>query len=312
MQSNRRAYVQKPYHKPQHKQPHQHQQQQQPHNQQQQQQQPYNQQQQQQQPQHTISLEDLKEVFRKNPFQSECVPHIQIERYVADVDNEIPEEEGWIRRPLGIGGPMALILRSKNHMYHGGSAALQKVLLREAITESQNNSPALLKGRKWPLRRVSEALSSCLNSKIPEGQTSAWNEMCYSAICEMEQIQIMIIDTDTKTIAFSPSDIRNWKSNSPIYAMSKDGQWLFAPCNAESEAWPVSKIGLWISDKEANSWKINWPIAEGTMEQMRDILEEAGLPVEGRLKKEELARRTGKTGAIKLLSGWVHSENIEL
>jgi len=266
----------------------------------------------QQHQQNPITLEDLKDVFRKNPFQSECVPHIQIERYVADVDNEIPEEEGWFRRPLGIGGPMAVVLRYKNHMFRGGSIALQKVLLREAITESQNDSPTLLKGRKWPLRRVSEALSSCLGSKIPEGQTSAWNEMCYGAICEMEQIQIMIIDTDTKTIAFSPEDVRNWKRDSPTYAMSKDGQWLFAPCNAESEAWPASKIGLWISKMEAANWKIVWPLAEGTMEQMREILEEAGLPVEGRLKKEELARRAGRTGGVKLLSGWIQHENIDL
>jgi hypothetical protein len=35
-----------------------------------------------------ITLQSLQETFKKNSFQSECVPQIQIGRYVADVDNE--------------------------------------------------------------------------------------------------------------------------------------------------------------------------------------------------------------------------------
>jgi hypothetical protein len=58
----------------------------------------------------TITLKELRDTFRKNQFQSECVPHIQIEQHVTNTDNDVREDEGWIRRPLGPGGPMALIL----------------------------------------------------------------------------------------------------------------------------------------------------------------------------------------------------------
>jgi len=251
-----------------------------------------------------ITLQSLQETFKKNSFQSDCVPQIQIGRYVADVDNETPEEEGWIRRPLGFGGPMAIPLRTNNHLFRNGSSSLQKVLLREAVTDAQNNAASVLKGRRWPIRRVAEALSSCLSSRIPEDQTSAWNDLCYAAVCEMEQIQIIIADTETKTLTFAPEDIRNWNHECPIYIMSKDGRWLFASCKGDTEAWPHSTIGLWLSKMEAAEWKISWPIAEGTMDSMYEILQEAGLAVEGRLKKDDLARRAGRAGAVALLGNW--------
>lgn len=254
----------------------------------------------------TITLQSIKDALSKNAFQSESVPQIHIGRYIVDIDNEMPETEGWVRRPLGLGGPMALILRSKNHLFRGASVSLQKVLLREAVTEAQNSSPSVLKGRKWPLRRVSEALASCLSSKVPEGQTCAWNEMCFAAICEMENIQIILVNVEKQEISFAPTDLSLWKRDNDIYAMSTCGQWLFAPVNAEteSEAWPAKEIGGWLSKMEDAKWKISWPIADGTMEELRTTLEDAGLAVEGRLKKDELARRAGRTNAVRLLSKW--------
>lgn len=252
----------------------------------------------------TITLKELRDTFRKNQFQSECVPHIQIEQHVTNTDNDVREEEGWIRRPLGPGGPMALILRFKNYLFCSGSQSLQKVILREAVTEAQNQSPALLKGRRWPVRRVAEAISSCLSSRVPEDQKSAWNELCYAAICEMEQIQIMIIDPETKDITFSPEDLRVWKRDTPIYGMSRDGRWIFCD-QAEEETWRPTNLGLWISKMETAGWKIAWPLADGTMEELRNIIEDAGLAVEGRVKKDELMRRAGHTEAVHTLSSWI-------
>lgn len=254
----------------------------------------------------TITLQLIKDTLSKNAFQSESVPQIHIGRYIVDIENEMPETEGWVRRPLGLGGPMALILRSKNHLFRDASISLQRMLLREAVTEAQNSSLSVLKGRKWPLRRVSEAIVSCLLSKVPEGQTCAWNEMCFAAICEMENIQIILVNVEKQEISFAPRDISLWKRDNNIYAMSTCGQWLFAPVNieSESEAWPAKEMGELLSTMEDAKWKINWPIADGTMESLREILEEAGLVVEGRLKKDELARRAGRTNAIRLLSKW--------
>ena len=250
-----------------------------------------------------ITLENLREVFGKNRFQSECVPHIQIEHHVTDIDNEAREEEGWIRRPLGPGGPMALVLRYKNYLFRSASLPLQKSLLREAVTETQNNVPSILKGRKWPVRRVAEALSSCLGNKVPEDAKCAWNELCFAAICELEHIQIMIIDPELKTIRFSPEDIRVWKRDEPIYAMSNDGRWIFCE-DGESEMWASQGLGAWFSKMVDAGWKISWPVADGTMESLREIIENAGIAVEGRVKKEELARKAGHTAAVALLASW--------
>jgi hypothetical protein len=256
-----------------------------------------------------ITIENLREVFGKNKFQSECVPHIQIEQHVTDTDNDVRESEGWIRRPLGPGGPMAIVLRYKNYLFRSGSLPLQKSLLREAITDAQNTAPSILKGRKWPVRRVAEGLTTCLSNKVPEDAPfgCAWNELCFATICEMEHIQIMVIDAEAKTIRFSPDDIRVWKRDVPIYAMSNDGRWLFCE-DSESETWCARSLGLWFSKMVDSGWKISWPIAEGTMESLRDIIENAGLAVEGRIKKDELARKAGHTAAIALLGSWSRSE----
>ena len=250
-----------------------------------------------------ITLENLREVFGKNKFKSECVQHIQIEHHVTDIDNEVREDEGWIRRPLGPGGPMALVLRYKNYLFRSASIALQKSLLREAVTETQNIVPTILKGRKWPVRRVAEALSSCLGNKVPEDAKCAWNELCFAAICEIEHIQIMVIDPELKTIRFSPEDIRVWKRDEPIYAMSNDGRWIFCE-DGESEGWSSQGLGAWFSKMTDAGWKISWPVADGTMESLREIIENAGIAIEGRIKKEELARKAGHTAAIALLASW--------
>ena len=112
----------------------------------------------------TITIETLKDIFRKNNFKDEVLPPIRIEPQTFDIDNNTVEDEGWIRRPLGVGGPMAVILRANNYMFRSGTSALQRVLLREAVTEAQDKAQvsSILKGRKWPARRVSEALSACL------------------------------------------------------------------------------------------------------------------------------------------------------
>ena len=263
-------------------------------------------QQQQQQQSQQFTFENLKDIFTKNKFQSECVPQIQIEQHVSDRDNAVKEEEGWIRRPLGPGGPMALVLRVKNYLYRTATQPLQKGILREAITDAQNDAVEVLKGRRWPARRVSEALSSCLGYKIPEDAKSAWNDLCYAVVCELGEIQIMILDPEHKVLAFAPEDLRLWKRNVPIYAMSMDGRWIFCGGD-EDESWNPSMLGAWISKMSDAGWKIDWPMAEGTMESMREVLEDAGVPVEGRLKKDELARRAGKTAAIRILADWTRA-----
>ena len=244
-----------------------------------------------------VTLDNLKNIFGKNAFKTEKPKEIRIEPQTLDGDNQTVEDEGWVRRPLGCGGPLAVALRIKNYLFRDGSAAAQKVMLREAVTEAQGLAPSVLKGRKWPARRVAEALSNCLLA------SDKWNELTYASVCALNDIQILIVDTDKKTVSFAPEDPRLWKRNTSTYMMSKDGSWLFAR-PGDDESWSAVAVGNWISDREAAGWKIEWPLAEGTMEALREILEDAGLAIEGRLKKDELAKRAGRTQAIKHFSSW--------
>jgi len=279
--------------------------------------------------QEKITLESLQNVLRKNPQAASALPEIR-EENLCEEENSHVEDEGWIRQPMGPGGPMGLILRYKNPMFRSGTISMQRVILREEVIELQNNVPNLLKGRKWPTRRVAEAIAQTLgNGKPIQTETAdgihiqpAWNELCYAALCEIEGVQIMIINSEKKTIEFSPADIRVWKSDVPIFALTDDGKQALEwgsgsgsggsgssnECGTE-ESWPHAQLGRWFSKMEDANWSIAWPIAEGTMEELREILEEANVPVQGRMKKDEMARRAGKAGAITLLGKWVESKN---
>lgn len=271
--------------------------------------------------QEKIPLEALQDVLRKNPQLGASLPEIR-EENLCEEENSHVEEEGWIRQPMGPGGPMGLILRYKNPLFRSGTAPMQRVILREEVIELQNNVPSLLKGRKWPTRRVAEAIAQTLgNGKPIQTETASgihvqppWNELCYAALCEIEGVQMMIINSEKKTINFSPEDIRVWKSDVPIFALTDDGkqalEWGGSARNENNEcgtdeSWPHAQIGRWFSKMEDAGWTIAWPTAEGTMEELREILEEANVPVQGRMKKDEMARRAGKAGAIATLSKWI-------
>lgn len=245
----------------------------------------------------SITIDTLKTILSKNAFKNESPPNIRIVPTTFDASNVTVEEEGWIRRPLGVGGPMAVALRSNNYLFRDSSTGAQKVLLREAITEAQNIAPSTLKGRKWPARRVAESLSNCQRS------SESWNELTYASVCALHEIQILVIHTEKKQITFAPEDPRMWKRDIPIYMMSKDGAWIFS-YSEDDDAWPASRIGVWLSERSTGGWAIAWPVAEGTMESLRDVLEEAGLAVEGRMRKEDLIKRVGHTQAVSLFSSW--------
>ena len=247
----------------------------------------------------TITIETLKDIFRKNNFKDEVLPPIRIEPQTFDIDNNTVEDEGWIRRPLGVGGPMAVILRANNYMFRSGTSALQRVLLREAVTEAQDKAQvsSILKGRKWPARRVSEALSACLLT------SDKLNEMSYATVCALENIQLIIVDVEGRELTFSPEDVRNWRQDAPIYLISKDSRWIFSH-SVEEDAWPHNRVGAWLSKMEVAGWKVNWPVGSGTMEELREILDEAGVTVEGRMKKDELIKKVGRVQGITLFASW--------
>lgn len=256
-----------------------------------------------------------------NPNRDKILSEIQIylhaTREADDVDPE-PEEEGWVRFPLCQGGPLALALMATDPLFAGGgSVALQKNILREALTDLQAKSPGLLKGRKWPQARVSEALGSCLGrgkeEKLAPGEeppASPWNDLCFLAICELMNLQIIRIDQEKKVIVFFPANICTWSREIPVYCMDADGKHIFGfGGSSEQFKWPVNHLGGWISRMEEREWKVDWPVADGKMNELNIILEEAGLAIIGKMKKEELARKAGKVKAIKILAGWTTGPN---
>ena len=252
----------------------------------------------------TITITTLKEMFAKHPFKdTAALPPIRVELQTRDDDNTTVEEEGWIRRPLGHGGVVGLMLYMSNPLFRSGTAATRRCFLREEVTDAQKRAQVKLRGRKWPAQRVSEAISNCLQW---EKTVVGIRDYACSVICVLYDIQMIVVDTDTKTLQFFPEDVRTWRNDLPIYMMSGDGRWLFATQD-NSEVWPARSFGMWLSKREETGWNVMWPLADGNMDALREIMENANVPIEGRIKKEDLAKKAGRTQAIHLFGSWSRS-----
>ena len=58
-------------------------------------------------------------------------------------------------------------------------------------------------------------------------------------------------------------------------------------------------LSKWISDRDEDGWTIDWPLAEGSYEELKaKIASVPSLMVREKLKKEDCARLVGKRESI--------------
>jgi hypothetical protein len=242
----------------------------------------------------------LKSILEKNPHRNEKVSSISI-RVCSDTnENEtVPTTIcGWVPTPLEPPGPLAAILWKTNAEFRAGSPTVRRTILRETILKLQVRVETELKGRKWSRPKIIEQLALQQSADIsPPQDTKDLNE----ALAYFYQIQIVFVDEANKKISWVPEDPRKWSADKPTWALSVGSRAIFHRPGEESVAIQLSQ---WVSDRENEKWRITWPVADGTMEEMKSKVLSMNLSLGSRLekpKKTDYAIVLGRAEAIRHL-----------
>lgn len=245
----------------------------------------------------------LREILETNPTISKTVPPISIQ-VCSDTNetDEIPSTVcGWVPTPLEPPGPVAAILWKTNPEYRAASLSVRKTILRETIITLQERVESTLKGHRWSRKKIIEQLVAQQSADAsPPQNTKELND----ALAFLYEIQFVIVDEANKKISWSPEDIRVWSTDRPVWAISLGSRAIFHKTGEE----PVGRqLGRWVSDRETEKWRINWPVADGTLEALKSRLSTMnvgmGLRIE-KPKKADYAVVLGRAEAIHVLENF--------
>jgi hypothetical protein len=241
-----------------------------------------------------MSVTELTSWIAKNPNKHH-LPDFQ-----AKKTNDALEEFQWDSSPkflLPIPGSLSCLLTFADPVFRYATENGQRQILRESILELEERIHKELVGRKWSRRKLCELVSAELAEKKP-----TMNAALEEALCELYRVQKIMIHHTEKRIAFYPEDLRLWKSDRKILLSDSENMWLY-----EKEISSLPALLTWLQTKEDEKWKLEWPVADGKLEELRAQLSAKGLVAHPRIpgekvKKEDYARILGRAQAISTLA----------
>ena len=251
--------------------------------------------------------DSLRDILKSNPTIAKTVPPISIQ-VCSDTNetDEIPSTVcGWVPTPLEPPGPVAAILWKTNPEFRAGSLSVRRTIQRETIIKLQERVEKELRGHRWSRKKITEQLVAQQSSDAsPPQNTRELND----ALAHLYEVQFVIVDEANKKISWSPEDVRTWSTERPVWAISLGARAVFHKNGEE----PVGRqLGRWVSDRETEKWRVQWPVADGTLEALKSRMSEMNTPLtlSGGLriekpKKADYAVALGRAEAIHALEAF--------
>ena len=203
----------------------------------------------------------------------------------------------FFQSPLNPPGSLSQFLCMIDSLYEAASPTLRKQIQTEKVLEIQQRVDTELVGRKWSRKKIHDALGEQLNS-----QTPPQSDLVDQVLCELYGYQKVTIHRKTKLISFCPSDLRLWTTNRPIFVGDDEGCWAYEPVQPKN-------FLAWLTTKEDEQWKVQWPTADGKLEDIRSEVLKRNLIAHTlpgsestKLKKDDWARTLGRCEAIETLN----------
>jgi len=237
-------------------------------------------------------MENLLQVIQSNKFSKECVSPFTKE---TQLGND-PTEYLW-GGGIRILSPARLVtawLTTIDPLMNVAGQGYRSTEVRDKTFDLQKEALSQLRGnRKLTKAKMGDALSSI---KPTTDQT----KVIAAVLLALKQVQTVCFDTDTKTFWTMPEDWRAWSS-------SYTTLWVDMRCEQMLD-WPSTSpsLGQWLSDRDDEGWKVEWPTAEGSYEDIKARAGERGVTPRAlqpgvKPKKEDWARALGKAEAIQHL-----------
>jgi len=239
-----------------------------------------------------IEWNSVQSWISKNPFKDTCVPRAHFGESVQ-FEQEAVDTKGWKTCHVSPATPLSLVLYSQDPIYASSSLGARRSLLRDETTDIQEKATLHLKGRAWPVRKTAEGISGV---GLEEERHSLWTDYGWRAICALRNCQIVVLHQKSKEVQFYPEDVRTW---------SEEVETLFIDSTARSLYIPPKGLVFktWIQEQEANSWAIQWPTPDGSMEEMKALADKVGVST-AKITKDVLRRRIGEAQTLQTLEKW--------
>lgn len=250
------------------------------------------------------SMETLLPVIEKNPNKSIVPEHIAMpgEGDSAPMDESTEFQYGvnWAR--LQPPGPLSLYLWSTNPEYRAGTEAQRRTALHEIIIKFMER---VQKGEVGSSRKISKSkMTEALNVTIENASEETFDAL-ERAVSVLGNVQWVRINENEKKATFIPEDLRLWSMERPTLwtreRYRSAGEWQSAT------GFSLKHLGKWIADRENDGWIFEYPIAEGTLEQLKTEWNSLGrgLPKttneKGKPLKEDYAKALGRVQVYKYL-----------
>ena len=206
---------------------------------------------------------------------------------------------GWIPTPLEPPGPLALYLWKTNPEFRGGTPSVRRTILRETILTITLRVETELRGVKWHRKKVLEQLAAQQTSAVSPPMDTPELDI---ALCALFGYQKVSVDEANKKVEFFPTDPRTWSTELPVWGSTTGSRAVLHRSGEESVG---QNLSFWVSDREREGWKFNWPVADGTLEEIKKKMMQRGVglgPSIDKPKKAEWAAGLGRTEAIAALA----------
>jgi hypothetical protein len=239
-------------------------------------------------------MNDIIRVIEKNPFRDYCVPAFtKAKREVLQIN---PTDTLWNAKVRRITPPRlttAWQFLENPMMVIGGSAYNATESRDHAFTLQQEAATNLRGNRKLSKVKVAEALAVL---KPTMDQTKIVAGVLYA----LKRIQTVCFDEEKKEMWTVPEDLRAWSASLRTI-------WIDSKCENCLEWDTNPNMSSWVGDREKEGWKIEWPVSEGTMEEIKTKMadEFPHITVHAadgkKAKKEDYAKTLGRCEAVRHL-----------
>ena len=241
------------------------------------------------------TLKTIQTWVKENPNRTREVPPIEI-RTISDTQEgeEAPATiaGGLVPTPLEPPGPVSLVLWKTDPEFRAGTTQVRKTILREAILLVTERADAELRGVKWQRKKVIEQLAAQQTAAVsPPMDTPELDR----ALCHMYNYQKVIVDEAGKKVKFVPADPRTWSAEYPIWAGTTGSRAILHRTGENSVG---VNLAQWVGDRERDGWNVDWPEAEGTLEDIKAKMMQRGLGLGGGLSRMEKPKKVDWAAAL--------------
>lgn len=251
-----------------------------------------------QEPMSTLNWSQVQSWISNNPYsKSSLIPFVSSKQCIQG-DIEMVDSEGWTKTSVNPATPLSAVLIAQDSDYQLSNENVRRSTLRDETTDMQEKAILHLKGRIWPVRRTAEGIAAC---GLEEGRSSQWPELGWRALCALRECQIIVVNNDKKSLHFYPEDVRTWSNEKDTICVDYECRYVWTHANTGSA------VLKYISMKEAEAYTIEWPLAEGSMDDLKETYKKMNEPYSGqsgKLNKETLQKRIGRHQSLDLFSSW--------